>query len=244
MPPLRRLNATGIKAFREFLAQIRSGTEFQQSPAVLYADTTSERVSADIRIDTKRFKRKLDLAHHLHAELAPIHSPQLMLDDGLWSWLALFYFDQLSPIGSDGKRRPREDYHYIPAKNGYQSDRHLLSGPYKLYALHGEHARLLLFPPVHQHGRFIFDLGWRRELVLNRGLIEAIDLLYWNPRTRRPRRGATTGSNPGNLRRFITVIQQLDFNYDLFGMSGQEIVELLPEEFAAWVPERSLQFSG
>ena len=236
MPSLRRLNAAGIQAFRGFLADIRAGAEFQQSPAVLYADTTSERIPSDVRVEARRFKRKLDAAQYLHDVLRPMQSAALMLDEGLWSWLALFYFDQLSPIGSDGKRRPREDYHYIPARSGYRSDRHLLSGPFKLYALHGERARLLLYPPVHQHGRFIFDLGWRRELILNRGLVEAIDLLYWNARTRRPKRGATAGSKPGNLRRFIAVVQQLDFNYDLFGMTGPEILALLPAEFETWMP--------
>jgi hypothetical protein len=236
MPALRRLNAKGIDAFRQFLGQIRAGAEFQQSPAVLYADTTSERVEGDRRVEPRRFRRKLDAAVYLQEVLGGFPSPALMLDEGLWSWLSLFYFDQLSPLGADGKRRPREDYHYIPAKSGYQSDRHLLAGPFKLYALHGERARLLLYPPVHQHGRFVFDLGWRRELVLNQGLVEAIDLLYWNTQTRRPKRGATTASNPGSLRRFIAVIQQLDFNYDLFGMSGEEILDLLPDEFGAWMP--------
>ncbi len=236
MVTLRRLNAKGIAEFRAFLAQIRAGAEFQQSPAVLYVDSTSERLPKEIRIDAKRFKRKFEAAQYLHQVLAPLESPALMLDEGLWSWLALFYFDQLSPVGGDGKRRPREDYHYIPAKGGFRGDRHLLSGPYKLYTMHGEHARLLLYPPMHQHGKFVYDLGWRRDLVTNRGLIEAIDLLYWNPRTRRPKRGATTTSNPGNLQRFIAVIQQLDFNYDLFGMTGPEIVRLLPAEFEPWIP--------
>lgn len=238
MTTLRRLNANGIAEFRKFLAQIRAGAEFQQSPAVLYVDSTSERLPKEIRIESKRFKRKFDATQYLHEMLAPLDAPSLMLDHGLWSWLALFYFDQLSPVGADGKRRPREDYHYIPSSAGFRSDRHLLSGPYKLYAMHGERARLLLHPPVHQHGQFVYDLGWRNELVRNRGLIEAIDLLYWNPRTRRPKRGATTASNAGNLRRFIAVIQQLDFNYDLFGMTGPEIVALLPDEFAAWVPKQ------
>jgi len=41
---------------------------------------------------------------------------------------------------------------------------------------------------------------------------------------------------PGNLRRLIAVIQQLDFNYDLYGMRAGEILQLLPPEFDAWRP--------
>ncbi|HYM60735.1 MAG TPA: hypothetical protein VEZ11_07570, partial [Thermoanaerobaculia bacterium] len=132
------------------------------------------------------------------------------------------------------RRTPREDYHYIPLRSGWQSDRHLLAGPVKLYQMHGRKARLLLHPAVHQHGTFVYDLGFRRDLITNRGLIEAIDILYWNPKTNRPKRGATTPSNPGNLRRLISVIQQLDLNYDLYGMTALEILALLPPEFDAW----------
>jgi hypothetical protein len=32
------------------------------------------------------------------------------------------------------------------------------------------------------------------------------------------------------------VLQQLDLNYDLFGMRATEILDLLPAEFAAWLP--------
>jgi hypothetical protein len=132
----------------------------------------------------------------------------------------------------DGKRRPREDYHYIPSDRRPQ--RHLLAGAYQLYRLHGQHARVLLHPAVHQHGRFLFDLDFQRDLLTNRGLIEVADRLYWNARTNRPKRGAASDGRPGGLRRLIAVAQQLELNYDLYGMSAQEIVELLPGEFAAW----------
>ena len=36
-----------------------------------------------------------------------------------------------------------------------------------------------------------------------------------------------------------TVMQQLDFNYDLYGMSSAEILQLLPPEFDGWRPARS-----
>ena len=59
----------------------------------------------------------------------------------------------------------------IPARSGRT---------YRLFILHHQNARLLLHPPVHQHGAFIYDLGFRRDLITNKGLIEAIDLLYWD----------------------------------------------------------------
>jgi len=123
----------------------------------------------------------------------------------------------------------------IPARSGKT---------YRLFILHHQNARLLLHPPVHQRGAFIYDLGFRRDLITNKGLIEAIDLLYWDTKRHRPKRGATTPTRPGNLRRLIAVIQQLDFNYDLYGMRAHEILQLLPPEFDAWRPPPLLTRGG
>lgn len=233
MTALRKLNAKGIKAFRTYLADIRAGSEFQSSPALLYVDDYSTAVKPRIDIEQRTFASKLEAAVYLSATLAPIESPPMTADAGLWAWLALFYFEQLAPIRPDGKRRPREDYHYIPSD--HRPDRHLLGGAYKLYRLHGDHAKVLLHPKVHQHGRFIFDLDYRRDLLTNRGLIEAVGMLYWNARTRRPKRGAASDTQPGSLRRLIEVVQQFELNYDLYGMSAREILALLPREFEPWM---------
>jgi hypothetical protein len=234
---LRRLSGRGIETFREYLQKIREGEEFQASPAILHVDDFSSPVDPSIDIRMTEFKSKFEAASYLARALEPLHGPALHADAGLWSWLALFYFEQLSPKDGEGRRRPREDYHYIPwMGDGWQSDRHLLAGPFKIFMTHGDRARLLLYPPVHQHGQFVYDLGFRRELITNRGLIEAIDILYWDAKRGRPKRGATTASRGGNLRRLIAVLQQLDFNYDLYGMTAAEILELLPNEFDGWKP--------
>jgi hypothetical protein len=195
MTKLRRLDTKGIDAFRKFLQEIRNGAEFHASPAILYADDYSSRFTRPVEIEARRFANKFEAAEYLARVLADVPAPGE--DVGLWSWLALFYFEQLSPVDADGKRRPREDYHYIPTSDsGFLKDRHLLAGPFKLFAMHRENARLLLHPPVHQHGAFVYDLGFRRDLITNRGLIGAIDLLYWDAKRKRPKRGATTASRP------------------------------------------------
>lgn len=243
MTQLRGLNAKGIEEFRGFLQQIRDGAEFRANPAVLYINDYSTRLPRAIEIAPRKFASKFEAAEVLAGVLADV--PATADDAGLWSWLALFYFDQLSPVDAGGKRRPREDYHYIPStETGWQRDRHLLAGPYKLFALHGRNARLLLHPPVHQHGAFVYNLGFRRDMITNRGLIEAIDLLYWDTKRNRPKRGATTTNRPGNLRRLISVILQLDFNYDLYGMRAEEILQLLPPEFDPWRPSPLLVRAG
>ncbi len=245
MTQLRRLNPAGVEKFRAFLQQIREGAEFRPSPAILHVDDYSPRVAPSIPIENRRFETKFEAAEYLASLLTQLEGPSLSSDIGLWSWLALFYFDQLAPKDPSGQRRPREDYHYIPSvANSWYRDRHLLAGPYKIYLQHRSQARLLLYPHVYEHGAFVYDLGFRREFITNRGLIEAIDILYWDTKRNRPKRGTTTSSRPGNLRRLITVLQQLDFNYDLYGMTAAEILSLLPPEFDAWQPAPLLRARG
>lgn len=234
MPSVRALNTAGIEKFREFLRLIRRGEASPVVPGFAFDDSLSVPLGAAVRIEPKRFKSKLELAAYLFEALQPINRPDLDEDKGLWSWLALYYFDQLAPVQRDGLRIPREDYHYIPDLRGWYAQRHLAQNPYKLYRLHGNKARLFLYPPVHQHGAVAYQVVWRNDLITNRGLIEAMDRLYFDERRYRPKRGAGSNETPGSIRRLITVVQQLDFNYDLQGMAADEILELLPAEFDPW----------
>ena len=53
--------------------------------------------------------------------------------------------------------------------------------------------------------------------------------LYFDYKKNKPKFGAMPRNKPGTLYRFIDVIQQLDLNYDLYSMSGDEIMDLLDE---------------
>ena len=64
--------------------------------------------------------------------------------------------------------------------------------------------------------------------------MEAATLLYLRNRKGKPKSGAISRKRPGTLFRFIDVIQQLDLNYDLYSMTGQEVLQLLPAEFDSW----------
>src|SRR5258708_2296726 len=136
MTKLRTLNARGIEEFRGFLQKIRDGAEFRSNPAVLYLDDYSPRLPRAVEVEPRTFANKYAAAEYLIGALEGVlaNLPAGVDETGLWSWLALFYFDQLSPVGPEGKRRPREDYHYIPsAESGWHRDRHLLAGACKLF---------------------------------------------------------------------------------------------------------------
>lgn len=75
------------------------------------------------------------------------------------------------------------------------------------------------------------------KVISNRSLIEAVDRLYFDPASEeggRPKRGALTRTRPGNVRRLVAVSDQFDLTYDMYAMSCQQILDLLPAEFDKW----------
>ena len=94
---------------------------------------------------------------------------------------------------------------------------------------------MFLSTPLPIESKVHHELATRQSLITNRGIIEATHMLYYDESTDKPKRGVIVKKNkPGTLYRFIDVIQQLDLNYDLYSMSGEEVLELLPTEFNKW----------
>ena len=60
--------------------------------------------------------------------------------------------------------------------------------------------------------------------------------LYWDDKNQKPKRGFGATERPGTLRRFVAVINQFNRTFDLFTMSGEQIINLLPrDEFERWL---------
>ena len=95
---------------------------------------------------------------------------------------------------------------------------------------------LLLSGPVHLESAIYHEITSRQDFIANRGVIEATLELYMDRKRRGPKQGSQQAqAAPGSVRRFVRVLQQLDVNYDVYGMSGKDIVSLLPSEFDVWL---------
>ncbi len=234
---VRRLTQAGIEKFREYLGELRTGSTAKPPRWLLTDSETSEPFSPERFIEDRSFDTRLEAARYLCQVFEGCSD--LEEDVGLWSWLSLFYFDQVCPARPDGSRSPGRDYRHILEPGYLYGHRHLLGGPFLVYRLHGEEALLLLCTRVHVENHFHHQLASRQVLISNREIVRAASLLYLHPRRRRPKRGAQAGNQvPGTLLRFVDVLQQLDLNYDLYSMSAEKILDLLPPEFDAWKPKR------
>jgi hypothetical protein len=238
---LRALTASGIDQFRAYLAELRDAEGPSPSPPVELLDSIgySTELPVDIDIEARQFPSRLEVAKYLDQRLRPLGAAFLNQDAGIWAWLSLFYFDQVCPVSKDGTRRPGQDYRHIPKFEFRYRHRHLLHGPYQVYRRHGVKSILLLTGSLKTESGLYHEIASRQDLIANLGAIEAAIMLYFDPQRLAPKRGAQAQrGRPGTVRRFVRVLQQLDMTFDIYGLSGRQILDLLPSEFDEWRPGR------
>ena len=231
---VRVLNKKGLDGFNGYLSQLRTGGK-EGIPNYMHdEDEYSDALPVDAEVDPSRvFTTKLDFAKYLAGQLWPVladHSRDR--DVGLWSWLALCFFDDICPAKKDGTRSVGATYRYILSKEYKNHYRHLIRTPCLMYHIHGKHARPLIAGKLTQHGEAAEAIASRQHLFGNRPLFAALDRLYvtesdgaWHIK-----RGAR-GKEGGSFRRLAKVMRQFDLTYDFHDMTEDQIFDLLPPEF-------------
>jgi len=86
----------------------------------------------------------------------------------------------------------------------------------------------------YEHNDFIEQIASRQFIISHPNLIEAFSILYFDNTSERPKRGAQSRQRAGNIRRFVKIIQQFELTYDIYSMSPEQIIDLMPEEFSGW----------
>lgn len=231
MPILHSLSLDGLHEASSILARIRSGEssgvdrDFLSNPEWC---VPSKHVLSDW--EPRQFQSRWHLAGWLYGEL---HGIDTEMTTATWSWLALHMFDVVCPK-FHAARKVREDARYILRAGDFRkSYRHLLAGPYLLYAAHKNSAssvRGLLATTPDAPGEVYEQLAARKFLVTSRAVVGAATRMYLDSDTLRLKKGAG-GSGGGSPRRFSEVLQQLDLTYDLQVMNEKTLLGLLPKEF-------------
>jgi hypothetical protein len=245
---LRKFTDKGLERFRDYLHGLGEGPAAEPPVHLLTDPESSRSMRGIVSLEPVRFESRLHLARYLDQalEVLPERPDQIANDVHLWSWMSLFYFDQVCPANDKGRRKPGRDYRHIPEPGYPSGHRHLLAGPYLVYTVYGwgeALSKLQLHTSLAVESAFHHEIATRQSFITNRGIMEALHILYYDEAHGRPKRGPIMNrSAPGSLYRFIDLIQQLDVTYDLYSMSGPEIVSLLPSEFAPWMDRQlSLQ---
>lgn len=236
---LKKLNDRGILGLEVLLEATRQGATLEMPLALLTEDDLTESVPQDVEFDIQVFDSRLDLAGFINSLLVKAKVDDDLNDIGLWAWLGAAFLDSTCPQGADGTRKPGRDYRHIPTNNWRDFYRHLTRGPVRILRLFKDRpdaAAIVLCQHPQSPGDFVEQLASRQERITNPAIIEDANSLYFNPKTGKPKRGASPNwRRPGTLRRFSDILDQLDLTYDLYSMSADNLVGLLPDEFSTYI---------
>lgn len=230
---LSRFSPVGLVWFSAFLDSVRASGSGAIPEHILTDPEFSQVISEAVDVPDQQFANRLAAAEYLDRLFAEANIGEAERDTGLWAWLAARYFSILCRT-SKGVLRPGERARWIlEATNFQRYYRHLLAGPYFIYRAHKDdpqRARALLCGPVSAPGDVAEQLASRIEFVSNRAMVEVASRLYVDATTGTLKRGAG-GKGAGSPRRLADVINQFDLTWDLYGMSADGMLSLLPKEF-------------
>jgi len=231
---LRQLREEGIQAFRGFLASCREDASTPVPREFLEEDSLTVVVESQIEVQLRAFATKADAAEYFTNALKQLSADDIANNAGLWTWLTLFYFEQVCPL-HDGTRRVKNDYHYIfEPRNPRHFYRHLLFIAWRVLNVSPDHNRLMLNGSVATLDKVTTEIMKRLYLTRIPCIFEVLDRLYWDEDRGRVRQGIVSphGAKPGDLvHRFPLRIRQLEMTYDLQSLNADQLIELLGDEF-------------
>ena len=246
---VHELTPRGIKSAKAWLSALRSGSDIPFPSDILTAESYARPVHPEIYIDDIDIKTRRDAGRYLVRKLAPMGEARVIDNAYLWSWLGMFYFNSLVRKDADGNinlgRTPDIAYVIDPDASGERwgesrryANRLMLA--YDIYRQHDENAWFMLEESVSSLSRFTLRLASAPELFRSAGIVDLAHLLYADLKTRKLKEGTTGDSRatapPGSLPRLIDVLAQLYMTYDVYGMTAEQLLAILPSEFDRFKP--------
>ncbi len=237
---VRGLNEEGEVKFRKYLKEVKEYPRTEKpdlNQKKLSQDLTLEGIEVNINPD-KQFETKMKMAKYLSEgfEDADVDFNELIEYNGLWSWLAYIFFDQLCPV-EDGERSLGQTERYICGKSYKSYSKHLVAFPYYVYTIHDvRYSKPFLDHSVDYVGNITEQIGSRKYIMSSKSLVKVVHKLYWDEEEG-IKEGVASRKGPGTFRRFGKVIEQLKINYDLHGMPEKQILNVLPSEFDRWLED-------
>src|SRR5262245_31840864 len=139
----RKLNEEGIHRFAHWIAE---GAQGAAPRDLLTTLDTSEPLAQAVIPAQRSFTDRFEFGNYLGTLLAGFDLGAISHDHGMWTALALFWFDQLCPADTNGQRKVEKDYRYVLSSDFRHYYRHLVRSPWQLVRDHGANARFLLLP--------------------------------------------------------------------------------------------------
>lgn len=237
MPAVRVLNAEGLAKFSEYWVEVRASPSKPPPFDLLTDGRYSDPFDPQVNIELRSFDTAYEIGQYMVDVFANCEDRLISRNHALWSWLALFYFDQLCRPDASGNRKVlQESLYVLEERFSFQRYyKHSIRTPWAAVKLHGEFAKVLLLTVSKGTRTDITEsLGGYQDIFGNKTIIASAYAMYFDGAQQRPRKGAG-GKGGGSARRLANVCRQLDLTYDLQECSPTQFFALLPKEFKAWI---------
>jgi len=233
---LHILTEEGLTEFRYYLNGLRTGEIADLDRDNLFTENLSIQFEKEIEMFDLKVNSKKEFIIELIEMLKDINLKENYYNVELWSWISVYYFDIVCPKINDLRKPGADDRHILNPDNWQRYYRHLIAAPIRLYLELRELAIGYLDGSPNTHGEFFEQLASSQELATSPSVIEAANILFWDNEKKEFKRGSRGKNKPGTIRRYARdIIPQFQMTYDLNSMSGEEIIELLPDEFSGWL---------
>ena len=235
---VRRLTDAGIERAKEFLTYMREHPRANREPPreLLFGERYSRPFRKSVQIERRAFRTRRDAAQYF---VPKFHSIRHLVTDhaGLWSWLGMYYFASTVRVESGEVQLSPLDETFV-AQHGHDRPNQLKYQNYlwcawRLYTTHGESVAFLLDQDLTSMTA-LTDRALRSVRAFRSvGVIPLMMRLY--TAGGRQKRGVRDA--PGGQRHLLRVLNQLERTYDVYGMSSDALVRVLPVEFQRWDSE-------
>ncbi len=234
---VRQLTPAGITRARDLLAEWRSAApvDHNQLHDLLESSRYSEPFRDSLEVTRQPVATRRDAAILLVELLGDITVP-IADDYGLWSWLGMFFLPEMPP----GPRTSDDAYVFLgdesttELRRAYQRRyRHMLRGAYLLFRQHDESAAFLLDRPISSFGTLEDRLFSDFRAFNSKGVVHLAIRLYTREKDTL-KRGYSDDRTPGSVRHLLRILNQMERVYDVYGMSSEALMRILPEDFSVW----------
>ena len=240
--PARELTATGIERAQRFLAGVRARPAGPWTPPreLLFGNRNSRPLSNAPALAQRRFATRREVGAYLSPRLRPIRH-QIVDRASFWSWLGIFYFEgTLRVVDGAARLSPLDETFVIdPGDPGSRRvmSRHYLRAAWRLFEAHGEEAAFLLDQAPAARGAIANRVLISQRIFNSTGLVPLILRLY----TRNGRLKPGFQYRSGGLEHLGRVLDQLERTHDVYHMSPDAVIRILPADFDPWVDSPTVE---
>jgi hypothetical protein len=230
---VRRFLPAGIRETHRFLDGVQAGGH--DDPMHLLEDPDLTEVVSIGALEIVQLSDRRQTAEVMRSIVDGLDMSidEVQRDVGLWTWLAMCWFDQLAPRLRSSRTLRKRATLVLAADDFRTYYRHYLAGPWSIYMAHlddPDRAQALLCTKPWQPGEVVEQMASRQDIVSSPSVVQVVTNLYLDPESGSHKVGAA-GKAGGSARRLADVLLQLDLTWDIHQMTPDDIIDLLPEEF-------------